>query len=272
MVSLEICVIATKRSGHHAFIEWIVAHRPGNYAYFNDVRPGRSVSEAVVFESNVEGLAADQVSLRGDLHTRIFSYENRLLDQILAPPFSDRAQTLGTSERRAAVLMVRDPINAFASVAKVVELFPESRPDHGAWFGSFVTAWKDHAKEFLGHTSKLRQIYAPADLLIVSFNEYIRSDTYASEIAQRLGMDGSARLEHLSNFATGGATFFADWNSYSPDVAVLESRWAQLASEDVFLHALRDPDFVALAEEFYVRIGLGETFLPILRRLRMRAK
>lgn len=258
MDRLELCCVATKRSGHHAFLEWLLTHRPGGYAYFNNVNPQSPTLVGTAFESSSDALTADR---HDDASTLVTSFENKPLEAVLSSP----ALAQAPGRRRLLILLVRDPINVLASATKILEEKPAQARDHERWLSDFKTAWVNHAKEFLGQTSLTET--SPWEPMKVSYNLYIRDAAYRDAIAAQLGMNGSDLLTGLSRFGRGGNTFFGNRKSYKPDVQALESRWRDVGSTHHISQALRDPMFRDLAVSFYETIGLWNEFEPAFKQL-----
>lgn len=258
---IELGCIATKRSGHHAFLEWVTNHRPGHFAYFNNVSlKGAGVGAGSQFASSDERITRETTD-DPSIGTLLFSYENHTLYEVVSSPSFMAGRPFAGPRTAITCLVVRDPINALASILKVLEVNPGKAEDHEKWIGRFVSAWLSHAAEFLGRTHVLE---AP---LLVSYNLFVRDAAYRRSLAERLDLAGTELIGRLSRFGKGGNTFFSDRRSYAPTPEALESRWRQLVSPDRLAAALRDPEFRETSEAFYRAIGLWPAFEPVMDAL-----
>ena len=91
----EMRVVALKRSGHHAIIQWMYANVGGGYLFLNQCRPGvnpfdlKHISKKPErrFISNIEGITPEQ-SCAGQHVPKsalIYNYEHHWLHEIAAP-------------------------------------------------------------------------------------------------------------------------------------------------------------------------------------------
>ena len=264
--ALEITFIATKRSGHHAVLEWTIENRPGTYSYLNDIDPAAPVLKEAVYVSGRpevarRALASTPKSLL------LLSYENRTLEEIGASEaFRHRQAEIGASGRRIAVLLVRDPVNAFASMVKIYEERPDTIARKDLWYGLFWRAWLDHARAFLGETDHLASL--GGETLKVSYNLFLRDAAHRSEIRRRLDLADDRPILHLSHLARGGDTYFADRAHYRPDPDVLERRWEAVGLVDDLRRPFADPEVFRLSQLYYEAVGMADRFQPVLEQLR----
>jgi len=255
--SLEICMIATKRSGHHAFLEWVLQNRKGRYAYLNHINPRSPNLRAATFVSNSVRLQENFAHRKR--HTTVLSYENQSLEQITgSEAFKSRDKILGKPHRRVTILLMRDPLNTLASAVQVVRSGKHVVTDADHWIGRLVQSWVNHAKEYLGYTSILSRSQIPSEVMLVSYNKYLRDELYRNDLSLVLDMTSTDGLNKLSHFAKGGNTFFSDKMSYSPDISRLESRWEIVKDDPLFLKFLLDNELQELAKQFYARLETNE--------------
>jgi hypothetical protein len=201
----EIRVVGMSRSGNHAIINWILAQAPGRTCFLNCAEPGcnpfrsarprtlelpgwRALYGGFEIEAEREGRLT-----RKDL--LVHSYEDTFLGPFKKPENEGRHdEWIGPSHRRIDLLILRDPRNLFAS---------RLASGYG-WLEDELVArvWSQHAREFLGLRRNLRQ-----ERLMVSYNEWVRSEAYRREVAEALGLEFDDRAAHKVPAAAGGSSF-----------------------------------------------------------------
>src|SRR5690606_22090698 len=139
--------------------------------------------------------------------TMLISYENRLLENIIASPgFLTRDQVIGKSERLLYLLYLRDPLNSMASLIHILNRkIGRDSAETMQRMSAQVETWKNLANEFLGISGILD---SAVPKLCCSHNLFVRSDSYRKELAEKLALKDHRPVEHLSKFGGGGNTFF----------------------------------------------------------------
>lgn len=245
-------VISTKRSGHHAFIEWLYDGIPFPKAYFNNCGVKRGDSKIYYAKLKTGGLSfkedfvvADEISnTNGNL---IFSSENKTLDWY-SSRFSGDSQFSFRGDM-SEIVFLRDPFNAFCSLCKLVERKPEKIHQ----LDEFVASWTSLAKHFIGQGCAL---FSSEN---VFYNEFVRSDAYRQNIASKLGVKNSVLRSDLSTFGGGGNTMFGDPKEYSIDINKLERRWESLESSELLKNSITD-EFLGVAKDFCTFVDRPELF------------
>ncbi|MFC3285779.1 hypothetical protein [Litchfieldella rifensis] len=273
-----ITVVATKRSGHHAFIEWICNNLDSSYLYLNNLPLRKDEVQVKFLEAREEGKGGEIDSHRYKEHKLIssekverydnviLSYENQPLRSVLSSnAFMAEQELLLKSERtRRLIVFIRDPVNAFASFLKVVEKKPEKIKQ----FAGQKRAWMEHARLFLGESSRDVQDIFGAEVYMVSYNQFIRSADYRQTLAKELGLSGAEWSRSLSRFGGGGNTFFQDRDGYQASVDSLESRWEELEDKSLLSEVFRDDSLYDLSLRFYQEVGLEHPFASVMGSLR----
>jgi hypothetical protein len=211
-----INVISTKRSGHHAFIAWLRAHKG---------RPTRFINNAVLGEpmtAYVQRLSAER-SLVGNGSspaTVIFNYEGATRRGLELTWVAQRAVN-GTIRN---VLFLRDPLNLCASLIR------------------------RKALPWLEIVAILRQLFAERDWLmiharqevptlqLIPYSSWLNDDTYRRRIAEAFGLQSSTSLYEVSSYG-GGSSFSRSTEFLGPDVVSLTTRW-HAYRDDAFFNAL----------------------------------
>lgn len=266
-----LTVVGTKRSGHHAFIEWFCTNLQGSFIYLNNILPSKD-EVTVKFVEKRDGEAGEAIdSIRypeyrkvhgaelSGFNSLLFSYENHTLSYIKqGGAYADQKRLIsdaGLKDTPGIVVFIRDPLNAFASFLKVLE----KKPEKAKQFDQQKKAWKDHAKRFLDRDSSE---------ITVSYNRFIRDAGYREGLAQQLGLPSSHWSDSLSTFGGGGNTYFNDKKKYVASVEALESRWRGIEDINALIESFRDEELYQLARRYYQSVGLGEEFCGVLESLR----
>ena len=245
MNDLEICALGMSRSGNHAIADWIFAQarRPklllncaeGKTNPFFSCRPlasglGWRAEPDIDIVAEREGRFACKALL---MHT----YEDSWLGHAFSRELEEkREQWLGPARRRINLLVLRDPYNLFASRLKM-----------GCGLRPHIARkiWKQHAREALGETRRLR-----GETLVVLYNRWAGERSYRCEIAQALGLNFSdATFERVPECA-GGSSF--DGLRFSGRASEMPTgkRWMQFVEDGPFKD-LFDRQMIALTERLF---------------------
>lgn len=122
----DVLVYAMRRTGHHAYIEWLAASRGGVVAHWNDMRPESSTQRRVLFNDGVPHI---------DVTTRQMLDADYTIVSIEDPALIVRP----SSTPSVPVLFIRDPYNCMAS-----------RIRKGLAFARNL--WVEHAREAVGES------------------------------------------------------------------------------------------------------------------------
>ena len=246
----EMRVVALKRSGHHAIIQWVYANVGGGSLFLNQCRPGVNPFDLKHiakkpgrrFVSNIEGITPEQ-SCAGQHVPKsalIYNYEHHCLEEIAAPiPDPIRQKWVGVSARQTDILALRDPFNNLASLLKVyysgtkysVRLLHRS-----------VELWKQYAHEALGHTDFL------AHRLTINYNRWFVDETYKIELARRLELSGAeAGQQEVAKWGSTSSFDGTRLDGQAAQMKVLE-RWQHFADDPFYLRLVRDEELWELCE------------------------
>lgn len=250
---LEICVVALRRSGHHAIVQWLLRHLRGHGCFLNDCRPGVSpFASGRRDNSIVDGI--DVRLERQGCFTRkdylVYNYENHELTDVFASAaVLARDAHVGRSRRRVTLLVLRDPFNNLASLVRWSQgrRFAPTADD----VRRCAQLWKAHAREYVGRSRVI-----PGERLVVSFNEWFLSREYRRGLAAALGLAFTDR--GLNDVARWGPSTWGDsfdglgYDGRAQQMKVLE-RYRRYCEDERYLR-LFDAEMIALSERIYGRI------------------
>ena len=253
----EILVNAMQRSGHHAFIDWILKNQPG-HLFLNCVADERFYRPRFI-RSNPElrfvndlNLDLDE-ELSGNLKLKellLYNCENYSTDQALEIFNSPKKpRKIGTSKTQIFVVWLRDPFNNFASLAKRSATGPRIKNPENvkAAIENLSTArdlWIDHFRQFEAAT-KGETEFVPA-----LYNRWLDDADARIELAQKFGISSDATADTIVKW--GGGSSFTGYSEQesAPDKSSLEARWEELASNEIYVELFKHDDFRTACLDF----------------------
>ena len=204
-------IVTTKRSGHHAFIEWIEKGAAGQAGLLNN---------APVLSGFEDRLADALDGFAG--RTLIVNFEGVGPD-VLAMA-RDVQRNLGLTAR--TIYFLRDPLNMLASVTARKPTRRLARP--------FVL------RQALAQAACIDAAMADPDAELFFYNRWVTGDGYRARVAERLGIRDPGRLPMARRHA-GGSSFGGVRSGIMPNVRDLTDRWRTVQSTGLLagLHASR---------------------------------
>jgi hypothetical protein len=259
--ALEICVVAPKRSGHHAIVEWILRHLDGNGCFFNNCKaepsPYTNLAGARTKGIDLEHERPGNYSPKAYL---VHSYENRSLAKVFSPDRLERWDDLvGTSQRRVHLMVLRDPFNNFASLVRWGR-DGEDGPSPET-LRVWVERWKTYAREYLGMTD-----FMPPEKIGFSYNAWFTEQHERRKLADTLGLDFSD--EGIDEVTAWGASRGSSFDGLSYDgrareMGVLER--FRSYEDDAFYRSLFDPEIIDLSERIFGEVPGTERIVASAR-------
>jgi hypothetical protein len=249
----ELRVVGMSRSGNHAIMQWIlsqVSQLEGRACVLNcaecksnPFHTSRPMENGHPYRANypdfdLESEQAGHFSARDFL---IFSHEDSFLRCAFSSHYEEfHDQYVGASRRRIDVLILRDPFNLFAS---------RIRSDQGVVSSQVaMRIWRQHAREFLGMSSFMRQ-----EKLVISYNRWFLDIAYRQYIAERIGLSFTdAGIKNVA--ACGGGSSFdgMKFNGHANQMGVLK-RWKHYMGSPEY-QTLFDPATIELSERIFGHI------------------
>lgn len=246
--STAIRVHGLQRSGNHAIMNWIAAQSAGICVVLNDCEPrtnpfdsmqeyceyadGRLVSLLHTWDRATRELVHPRIPRQRNV--LIHSYEDREL------PGEDNLPNswIGSSNSQFEVLIVRDPLNFFASRLKMWDRLTGLKERH-----LVVELWKKHAREALGLTSVLE----PTHKVFIEFGKWKDDATYRRHIAAKLGIAFSDRgIDSLVQIGLGSSFDSFNYRTRASEMAV-NQRWRSCIGDGVYRSILADKELQQLS-------------------------
>jgi hypothetical protein len=242
----ELRVIGMSRSGNHAIIQWIMHQTTGRVCFLNctegkcnPFQTARVMDDGRVFEANYRlNLEREQQGQFSRKDYLIFSHEDGYLGRSCSREFEQNHDAwVGSSRQRYDVLILRDPFNLFASRLRQLWRF--------VTLPISVRIWKQHAREFLGETTRLRH-----NPLRISYNRWRSDPAYRQQIATHLNLNFTDEGIHDVVSCNGGSSFDGlNYNGKAGRMKVLE-RWNHYADDSSF-RELFDDEVFELSERIF---------------------
>jgi hypothetical protein len=250
---LKHMIFGTKRSGHHAVVDWLAGLEPAlEITHLNDC----SVEDiaSMPHESCVIPSARSLPKLLNEdkankaVHVyrpgageklRFLSYEEIPLERIVDIPESHETDRL--------VFVLRDAANFFASLKKGLDYFRDKPFTHEA-FGGMLEVYKGYLREALGRTDQLGALGEKA--VFISYNRWHLDKEYRQSIAEGLGLGyRDADRREISPYGPGSSFD----GRYVPDARQLDvlGRWRYYATREKFWEALEERELRELEEAFH---------------------
>lgn len=253
----EFRVIALRRSGHHAIVNWIAGQIDGYQVFLNECHPGKNPFTSCRKSNSLLGEHArkDYMGKPVKKEAIIYNYEDQDIPQIISATFErHRTRWLGVSKRKFDVLILRDPFNLFASRLKW-----RAGPDRTINREEFLLTrnrWKAYAREYLGETN-----YLP-DKACVNYNEWFSNTDYRRNLSNQLQLKFNDRgLHQVARHGPNGRNSNESFDGLKYDGAaqkmkVLE-RWRNYINDPFFLELVMDPELLDLSARVF-----GDDFIP----------
>lgn len=232
-------IIATKRSGHHAFIEWICEHIT-DYIYLNNVNVNPDIERDKFQRKHIESdLSLHFSESEGEEFGKV-EYDNPGVKNLLLSFENKNATGVSRSGRNGtlksiisresvspiAIIFIRDPINCLASIARYNEIHPNFRVS----VEEQASKWVSLAKDFYEPSRVSKLLNMPVKTL--RYNDFIRNNIEITSLIKDIVKEKSERQASLSRFGGGGDSKFDNSNNIL-SVEALESRWQMLEQPSV---------------------------------------
>lgn len=249
-----IQVVATKRSAHHAFLDWICEHVSEPLAYFNNVWPTPRPRLTNLWVANADLRTTERALQRPRLELltnfpilTLINFEGRLIENI--QHWNQKFLDSNTAKQPIRVSFLRDPLNNCASLAKRIKNFQYI--DYLRYFQQ-VCALEQILVESLGRERSLFDHVVP-------LGRWQEDCEFRNQIASSLRLKSST-LPAVSS-QIGSRSSFGQGSFEGDARRRLYSRWSELETSGIFLAPFTDPRFVELTRAYIDHIGKGHDII-----------
>jgi len=243
-----------KRSGSHAIIHFIFRLYDEPKAFFAAQVPRRMVKPHKYWtDPDSKCIVPEGFYEAEDRELSIISYEDPKMNSKLQGSWDaehgllpNDDYILGMSEKIIPILSIRDPFNMFASRFRdshYVERKNTKKREH------FKNMWKDHAKEYLGHTSVL-----PSNTVKINFNKWFSDINYRMWLADAIGKPFNEEGWNIVTKEGKGSSFDRRQFENNADQMNLLSRWKKMRKDLAYRSIFKDKELIRLSEEIFGHI------------------
>lgn len=240
--ALELRCLGMRRSGNHGIIEWLIdaveaMHGVGSTVHLNNIPLGvngyRSRHQYPEPSDPVEYTRCMGIRrYRNFKQTALLlrSYEDFTLARFRQ---KEPQKYYGQSERQCDVVIIRDPLNLFASRIKSKKIGTKSDIEQ-------IDLYLDH---FRGHL-------ADETLLPIFYNSWLTNSEYRDGILSALGLPVGHRLNLISSYRGGGSSFVGAHQALDPNT--LLRRWHSMRDDIYFRNQiLGNSDLWEITETYF---------------------
>lgn len=217
-------VFATKRSGHHAILNWFCQQSPESIIHFNDLNMEEFKKGHIVGN----GVARNFYNVYTNTHCPgvnvMYNWEEAYLSEGKKLKYSKLCKGYVIP-----VVIIRDFYNMIASsIANPGNLSLEKRKD----------IWKEHARAILdGHRH-------------IKYDWWVRSESYRAGKADEFGINrGDKGIDYVPAYGGGSSFDKLNFQNRGSEMDVL-NRWRQFEKDKRYLDLL-DPEVDVLNEKIF---------------------
>lgn len=245
-------ILSTKRSGHHAFVDWLQDGLGGGSTFANNIVLGRDLGAEIERKLDRQVLQPGGGLEPGHYLLNFEGVTPRGFDAVQRAQFN-----LGAAVR--TVLFLRDPLNTLASL-----LHRKQLP------ALHIVMLLRQMLALRGWLERHQQGRGGIDLVL--YNHWIASADYRARIAHRLGLRPVGWIRREAR--TGSASSFGDLADFGPAAApALANRWQAYRGDRLFNAILTHPVMAGtfdrmLAGATHDCLGIGERSDDRLRHFR----
>lgn len=232
--SVEVLVLSTKRSSHHAFIEGLLKNRNSTYVNNCLVRKDELIPGEVVEEPCDSSVGGDDVRLVS--LERLFKLPDVMCSPILRGFFAN-------FDSAVKIIFMRDPINTASSTFNIYEKV-KNNPSFSD--PSFV---KDNLAQFVNLTNYLCSGKCQDDgVTFVYANRFWSDLSYRLGVLKSIGFSDAEFTSKMSFYGKGGNSFFGNKKEVRADDLV--SRYKVYRENPEFMSLVNDKTFYEASTEF----------------------
>lgn len=241
----EIKAIALRRSGHHAIIDWLIAHFNGKVYHINDISRVKNLKSNSYFykiNDKEKKLELSGNFIKKDLF--ISNFEDLGFIDVQNTIKYSKFYPRGNSDEVFNLLILRDPYNLFASRYKLVKESART-----GWKTNLVSErnqyiWIQHAREFVGKTDFLE------NKILINYNRWCLNLEYRKSIIESLGLRFTDQNFKKVSTHGGGSSFDKNKFNGSADKMNLDERWKYIQNLPEFKNFF-DGEMYELSKEIF---------------------
>lgn len=268
----EVRIFGLKRSGNHAFINWLFDQSREVKCFLNDIPA--NCNPFIYFQKHgtakefqpeffeTFNIPLERLGFFSKKESLAYSYEDKCLELINSKCFlANNDRWMGKSAKRIDVIIVRDPYNLFASRLKQetdinkdgISLKTDQQRD------ILINLWKQYAKEYLDETHILQNNKVP-----ISYNRWAHDKEYRKELADKLNLNFTdATINQVLSVGGGSSFDLTSKDNNAKQMKVLE-RWKFYQDDELFKNIFKDNEINELSNRIFGEIPGVKEWLKTL--------
>jgi len=258
--NLEIRVIAMRRSGHHAIINWIrgLFKDTQRVCFINEI----SSLHTPLKQCSFTGFSKEEIhnDINGNFVKKdalILNFEEasvKELEKKLKICNSKGFYPRGGSKKILNVLVLRDPYNNFASRLALANQLITKEKERGRTGGKHcrmwisdkkVELWCEHARNFLSHPN----------LICINYNNWFSDIEYRKSVALKLGLKFRDNNRNQVAKEGGGSSFDGLTKQNKAREMNVLNRWKNFKHDKTYKGIISDPELIDLSNKIFGKIA-----------------
>ena len=253
----EVCFIGLRRTGNHAFINWLMPHIKGRRVFLNDIPLRYHPFRHHYREAKRFGFDGAKKMVESDVRGRLthkdlllYSYEDYSLEEVLSARLRQRRRVVfGPSKNYYEVLILRDPYNLIASRMQAGFITTKTKRKN------FVDLWLEYAREFVGETH-----YLGDNKICVNYNRWCADQDYRIALSQQFGLPFTDSGFKKVATQGGGSSFDALDVDAESLLKKTSTRWQRFKDVPEYREAIATPGLREYSERIFGHLPGTELF------------
>ncbi len=247
-------VLAMRRSGHHAIVNWICKNNINKITHFNKCFMGWEQGKLLPCSHKEVITYENQSDVN---HDYIYSLEDFDMGDFHKYKFTKWFEIF--RRPTTVIIILRDVYNWAASSLKyglshVDEALDNEHVDlRGQFKPSRIKLYKKMAREVLDGMPNM-----PANTMFVSYNDWFSDCDYRCAISTQLGLRTVDRgFADVVVYGQGSSFDGRKYDGTANKMRVME-RWKEYLGDERFLQVLRDQEFYGMSEQLFGHLPFFE--------------
>lgn len=188
----EIIIFGLKRSGNHAIIDWVRSQLPGTACFFNNLKPGQDINKTR--EKDVT------IIKNSSINYILHSYEDQnIIETLSLIEKDDFRKQIGPSRNSIIIIILRDPLNFFASRIKWKgQNFSENQNLQLEIINRYLEYYNFIENNKFNFNSRI---------ILINYNQWVSNKNYRKKITESLEIPFTDSGFDTVSFFGGGSSF-----------------------------------------------------------------
>jgi len=272
----EIMISALQRSGHHAFVDWLLKNCP-RHLFLNCVTDERFMRPTFIagkpearFVNDLD-LSVDRENA-GDLTKKellVYNMESFSVEDAEKVFRSEnKVARIGASKQEFFVIWLRDPFNNLASLSRrgknaLIRENSARRQERIEKLNASCELWANHFQAFK------RAVNGTGQYVGICCNQWLADRSFRDQLAARFGISSEHEASEMVGWGNGSSFSHFYEGQAAPTPAELETRWQQVKEIPVYRDLFQNAAFRAAViefREFYRSPELDQAYAELIDR------